>query len=55
MKIDSDLGNIVFRKLGFSAHAKVRALKMLVEAKMVTVQWRGRKTPLVKFKRPYSL
>ena len=41
------LGNQALRKLGFTHHDKKRALERLEEAKLVKVQWRGSKAPLV--------
>jgi hypothetical protein len=45
------LSNVALKAFGFHRSDKVRALRALEEAGMVTVQWRGKKSPLVTLKR----
>ena len=42
------LGNGFMKELGFCADGKIRALKALEEMGVVTVEWRRRKSPLVR-------
>jgi hypothetical protein len=41
------LSNSMLRSVGISYQAKLRALRQLEAAGMITVDWRGRKSPLV--------
>jgi hypothetical protein len=42
-----ELGNSVFRSLGFDNKQKKRALEALETAKHIKVQWRGNRSPLI--------
>jgi hypothetical protein len=42
-----ELGNSVFRSLGFDNKQKKRALEALETAKHIKVQWRGNQSPLI--------
>ena len=50
-----ELGNAVFRVLGFSHADKIRALKELEKAGWIAVQWRDRKSPLVTLLKGFKL
>jgi hypothetical protein len=41
------LPNTLFEKLGFSHHAKNRALKAFIKIGNIKVKWRSRKSPLI--------
>jgi hypothetical protein len=51
------ISNVTLKAFGFHHSDKVRALKALEKAGMITVQWRGNKSPLVTLKgyRPGAL
>jgi hypothetical protein len=42
-----ELGNSVFRSLGFDNKQKKRALEALEAAKHIKIQWRGNQSPLI--------
>jgi hypothetical protein len=42
-----ELGNAVFRSLGFDNKQKKKALEALEAAKHVKIQWRGNQSPLI--------